>query len=218
MSAASATTEQGQGAAESASEGQSAAIDTAGFGADRKVEKALLTVAEKMGNCRQAQKALAKDGIKVAHQTLWEWTRRRHVERYEELRAKALPKIRAELVGEHIELARLNMEAEAATLKEYRAADLPARDRPGAARNFAVGGAIHTEKSEELSAGPPLRVKIDLQGVLAELREMGVDPHIVIDAEVLSEEDVEPQPDIGPYHKPKGPGVGGGPKGMPVRG
>jgi hypothetical protein len=156
------------------------------------IERGLMAMAAYNGNSRKAAAFLEQDGIQVNQTTLWAWARRKHVGRYEELRAEVLPKIRAEAADEHMELARLNMELERSTLEQLKdkIPEMPARDLPGASRNLAVSSAVHTERSEGLNDRPTERIAIDLAGTLKEIRSMGVDPEVVLDAQVVSEEDV----------------------------
>lgn len=162
------------------------------FAVDRKVERCLMAVAAHMGNCNKAEEMLAEDGIAINKATLWRWSRKQHAERYAEIRAQALPLIRAQAADEHIELAKLSMEAERLIAERLatKVDEIPARDLAGAGRNLAVSAGVHTQNAQLLNDQPTQRVSVDLAGTLKELKAMGVDPQQILDAEVVEEEDV----------------------------
>lgn len=165
------------------------------------ITRALTEVAACSGNTHMAARHLAEDGLPIDQKTLWEWSKRRHVEIYERIRVEQLPQITAQATEQHMALARQQMEASQVAASEI-AARLPRmedKDLVNAMGKFDIGSGIHTEKAQLLAGQPTARVATDLQGVLKDIRSMGIDPAVVIDAEVVGEEDVSEDESSGLY-------------------
>lgn len=163
------------------------------FTEDQRIELGLIAVARHNGNTRRAAKELKGAGIEVAHQTLHRWMRTKYADRYQKIREQCLPAVRTLAADKHMELAELNAKAEKKMLARLNrnVDEIPARDLPGAIRNAAVAGSIHTERAEDLNDQPNVRVAIDLAGTLQELKSLGVEPTHVLNLEPVSEEDVD---------------------------
>lgn len=162
------------------------------YGAEE-VTRGLVALAYANGNTRKASRDLAEDGLEIEHGTLYYWKTKNHAQEYERLRNEILPKVREQAGDDHLALARRQMEASAMATEEWieRRHELDARDLSTAARNFDVGSGIHSQHAQVFHDQPTARVAIDLPGTLKELKSLGVDPEVVLDAEVVSEEEVE---------------------------
>lgn len=185
-------------AAESAPKAQETALRLdPPFTEDTRIERGLMALAANNGNARKASKFLAEDGIEVPHQTLWRWANKVHAKRYEEMRADALPKVRAQAADAHMDLMTRNMELEVDLLEDLKENrhKLEPRDMSTAARNAAVGTAIHTEKAQLLNDQPTeIHKQRDASEILRQLKHRA--PGLFIEADVISEEDVD-QPSPG---------------------
>ena len=71
----------------------------------QEIERALLAVALFGGNVRRASRELEAQGLRVPYRTLFRWTVETFPDCYEDVRTHALPRIRAELDRQHLELA-----------------------------------------------------------------------------------------------------------------
>ena len=82
--------------------------------------------------------------------------RRIHPQRYEEVRARELPRLREFLAEKHTAAAEryLRLEQRVAERIDETLGEIPARDLPGASRNLAVSGAVHTDKAQLLRDQP----------------------------------------------------------------
>ncbi len=156
------------------------------------ISRGLVAIAYANGNTRQAERDLAEDGLRIDHNTLHYWKTKNHAQEYERIRAEVLPKVREEAGDQHLALARRQMEASAMATDEWikRRHELDPKDLSTAARNFDVGSGIHSQHAQVFHDQPTSRVAVDLSGTLKELKSMGVDPAVVLEAEVVSEEDV----------------------------
>lgn len=156
------------------------------------IERGLTELAACNGNSRAAEENLREAGMRIDHATLWQWQRKTYPDRYEEIRADQLPRIREQAADEHMALAAQQMEVNGLVLKRLKdnVNELAPRDLPGAVRNLSVSAAVETEKAQLLNDQPTSRVASDLPGLLKEIKSMGVDPEVVLEAEVVSEEDV----------------------------
>jgi hypothetical protein len=142
-----------------------------------KIDRALEALALEGGNSRAAARYVKEHfGISVHHGTIGRW-RRQHEDRYQELRAEALPRLAAEAAEIHRQAAQENIEAEQ---KARRAAirkvkDIPARDLPGAVRNFATAAGIHADKAARLNGDypPAVNVTVSLQETIKALIAKG---------------------------------------------
>jgi hypothetical protein len=155
------------------------------------VERGLMALAIHNGNSRRARDFLAKDGIKIAYQTLQAWARQRYPDRYQALREDILPKVRAKAADEHMDLAERLMRTNRKLLDRLHenVDEIKPGELAGAVRNMSVSAAVETEKAQLLNDQPTSRVATNMPGLLKELKGMGVE---VIDAELVGEEDVTP--------------------------
>lgn len=161
---------------------------------DERLERSLLAVAAFNGNTRRASAFLAEDGLEISHQTLWNWTNKVHLERYEGIRAERLPRVQRHAAEQHMELMTRNMELEGKLLDDLddKRHELAARDISAAARNAAVGTGIHTEKSQLLNDQPTeIHKNRDASDVLRLLKARA--PGLFIEGTVEEEEDVLPE-------------------------
>lgn len=161
------------------------------FGAPE-VTRALTAVAYANGNTRLAARNLAEDEFQIDHTTLWAWQTKQHAAEYERIRAEVLPKIREQAGDEHLALARRQMKASQIATEEWleRRGELKASDLSTAARNFDVGSGIHSQHAQVFHDQPTQRIEIDVSATLKELKSLGVDPEVVLEAEVAGEDDV----------------------------
>lgn len=166
------------------------------------IERGLIELVACNGNARQAAANLDQDPSirSIPYQTLTGWKSSVHANRYREIRAELLPQIREHAADEHMALVSASMAVETEFLEALKgkAADIPARDLPGAVRNLATGAAIHTEKAQLLNDQPTERRSIDLAGTLQELKAMGADPKVVLNLTPSSEETIKEDDDKGP--------------------
>jgi hypothetical protein len=140
---------------------------------EREIERGLLALAECNGNSRRAAALLKQDGIVLDHSTLAKWANNGHAQRYEEIRAEVLPKVRRKAADEHRQLAEKANEVNALILDRLKAKveDLPPKELSGAARNMSVSSAVHTEKSELLD-GLPTEIRSDGKDAASVLRKL----------------------------------------------
>lgn len=157
------------------------------------IERALIAVAYTNGNTHQAARDLAEDGLNIDHKTLWRWSRRLHVDRYEELRAEVLPRIRAHAAERHMALADAQMDVSRRMTERLaeEIEDVPARDLPGGIRNVTTAAAVHTDKAQLLNDQPTQIVKREASEVLRALKARGIiiDGGEVLDAEVVEDDE-----------------------------
>jgi hypothetical protein len=155
------------------------------------IQRALIEVAACSGNTRQAARNLAEDGLKIHPSTLWSWSTRELVEKYERLRQEALPAITAQATEQHMSLARRQMAIshQAADLVAQRLPNMEDKDLVNAMGKADIGSGIHTEKAQLLAGQPTQIVSKSSQELIRELEAEGLKLD-AIDAEVVSEEDV----------------------------
>jgi hypothetical protein len=158
------------------------------------ISRALIAVAYANGNTRKAERDLSEDGLRIDHSTLHEWKTKRHVEEYDRIRAEIMPRVREQAGDEHLDLAGRQMEAERLLVDRLKdnVEGIKPGELPGAVRNLAVSSAVHSEKAQMMHDQPTQRVAVDLSATLKELKSMGIDPEVVLDAEVVEEEDAAP--------------------------
>lgn len=160
------------------------------------IERGLVEVAAANGNVRAASKALAEQGVKVPKTTLHRWATDTHADRYLQIQAELMPRIRARAAEQHMELADRGMQLEHKVLEKLDSEvdEIPARDLPGAARNIATGAAIHTDKASVLRGEPTqILARHDIAEVTRSLRAKGIELEVV-DAGAV---EVEDQPALG---------------------
>lgn len=167
-------------------------VDIETFTVDQKIELGLIAVARHNGNTRKAAKELEAGGHPIPRQTLYNWVSRQYKDEYLEIREKVLPFVRAHAADRHMAMAESLAKANEKIVSRLSANvdEIPPRDLPGAARNLSVATAVETEKAEMLNDQPTHRVAIDLQGTLAELKSLGVEPRRVLNLTPTVEEDV----------------------------
>ncbi len=142
------------------------------------VQRGLLAVAVANGNARKAAADLAEDpeGFKVPHRTLYGW-KKREATSYEEIRAKLLPRIRAEAAEQHMRLAehQASVAGKMTERLEQEIDDIPARDLPGGIRNVTTAAAVHTDKAAVLRGEASVVVEHrDASEVIRALKAKGV--------------------------------------------
>ena len=157
---------------------------------EAEIRRALVEVAACSGNTHLAARRLAEDdnAPSITKHVLWEWSRRRHVETYEQLRAEQLPAINAQAAEEHMALVRQQLGGAQKLTAELIAesSQLEPKDKVNALGKFDIGSGIHTEKAQLLAGLPTARVERDTSEVLRKLQSRGV----VVEAEVVGEEDL----------------------------
>ena len=160
---------------------------------NEEIERGLLAVAVANGNTRRAQQALAVEGLDLPRSTLHRWQMETHAERYIQIQADVLPKIRAQAAEQHMELAERGMAVEQKLLDklEEEVNEIPSRDLAGAARNVATGTAIHTDKAGILRGEPSVIVSRGMHEIVRSLKAKG----IVIEVEA-EEVEIEENPPI----------------------
>lgn len=153
------------------------------------ITRGLLAVAFWSGNTRKASDFLGEDGLEIPAKTLWNWSNKQHVEEYEQVRTKVLPKVREKAAEEHMALAEIQMEvaAEATEALRGKVDQIKPRDLSTTVRNMSTAAAIETDKAQLLGGQPTVRIQRDLTEVLRDLQARGL---TFVDAKVVSEEDV----------------------------
>jgi hypothetical protein len=156
-------------------------------------QRGLIAYVAASGNRKKAAEALAADGIQVDPSTIYYWVHKTHRDDYERIRAQMLPEIRERQADAHRDLEHRQLEVshEAAELLKGRLPKMEDKDLINAMGKADIGSGIHAEKAELLNDRPTQRVTVDLPAVLKELKSLGVDPTTILDAEVVSEEDVK---------------------------
>ena len=145
---------------------------------EEEIERGLVATALASGNTRLAAEILAREGLPIPRSTLQSWVRRIHPQRYEEVRARELPRLREFLAEKHTAAAEryLRLEQRVADRIEDTLEEIPARDLPGASRNLAVSGAVHLDKAQLLRDQPTTVVQHrSIEEVERELRAHGVE-------------------------------------------
>ena len=145
---------------------------------EEEIERGLVATALASGNTRMAAEILAGEGLPIPRSTLQSWVRRIHPQRYEEVRARELPRLREFLAEKHTAAAEryLRLEQRVADRIEETLEEIPARDLPGASRNLAVSGAVHVDKAQLLRDQPTSVVQHrSVEEIERELRAHGVE-------------------------------------------
>lgn len=108
------------------------------------------------GNVGRARKLLKEQGVfgedKVPlRSTLARWPET-YADRYAEIRAEVVPKLKARLADVHTDLANRLAELESKTIDDLNANldELSAKDKANLLRNVAVAGAVHVDKQQLL--------------------------------------------------------------------
>lgn len=119
------------------------------------VEAGLQALAIADGNHRLAHRLLAENNTDIPAGTLYEW-KTTHAERYEQIRADVLPKIRERMAAESEELAiaYAQLEREAIELLKPKLNDLRPNELAGVQRNLATSRAISVDKASVLRGMP----------------------------------------------------------------
>lgn len=161
------------------------------------IERALMAVAYANGSCTHASRELAEQGFDLNPKTLWSWKENLHRDLYKEMQEECLPKIRNDAAERHMEHADAAqaVKLEAIAILKGKLHELPPRDLPGAIRNLGVTAAVDRDKARDLRGEATLVTGTDkrnLKDVLRALKGKGLNVDVV-DAEVVSEETVEPK-------------------------
>lgn len=145
---------------------------------EAQLHRALVEVAACAGNTHQAARNLKQDENARAfdQKTLWRWSRRQHVEKYERIRQEALPRITAQAAEQHMMLAQYQtaIAAEAADRIKERLPKMEDRDLINAMGKADIGSGIHTEKAQLLSGQPTHRADRSVEELLRGLASKGV--------------------------------------------
>ena len=157
---------------------------------EAEIQRALTEVAACSGNTHQAARNLEEDeqARPVPQPVLWEWSRRRYLDKYEGIRQEMLPAIQAEAAEQHMALARQQMAltAQAGALIATRLPAMDDRDLVNAMGKADIGSGIHTEKAQLLAGLPTQRIEQSSAELLREFEAEGIS----FEGEVVSEEDV----------------------------
>jgi hypothetical protein len=120
------------------------------------IEAALVVIAMESGNVGRARKFLQEQGVfgedKVPlRSTLARWPET-YSERYAEIRAEVVPKLKARLADVHTDLAQRLAELESKAIDDLDANldELSAKDKANLIRNSAIAGGIHQDKAAVL--------------------------------------------------------------------
>lgn len=119
---------------------------------EAEIERGLVATALASGNTRLAAATLAGEGLPIPRTTLRSWVTEIHPQRYEEVQASELPKLKKRLAEKHLALAERQMGVEHKLTDRLQESleEIPARDLPGAIRNVGVDSAVHTDKGRDL--------------------------------------------------------------------
>jgi hypothetical protein len=154
---------------------------------ESEIQRGLIAVAACSGNTAMAARALAEDedGFDIEASTLWRWSRKQHVDKYERIRAEVIPRITAQAAEQHMDLALRQSEVSVMALEEIenRLPAMEDKDLINAMGKADIGSGIHTEKAQLLANRPTAIVQRDASEVLRKLQSRGI-----IDAEVVEEE------------------------------
>jgi hypothetical protein len=148
---------------------------------NEEIERGLHHVAVLSGNVSRAARELAEDGLDVPVETLRDWVRKHHVERYRAIEAKVVPEIHARMAEQNEALALRHAEVEARSLErlEKELPNMAARDVSTTTRNLAVSKGIAIDKARDLrgtNREPELNpIKAWNEGVAA-LQNLGLLP------------------------------------------
>jgi chemotaxis regulatin CheY-phosphate phosphatase CheZ len=128
--------------------------------------------------------------VTIPHQTLSQW-REKYADRYERVRADALPAIKAAAVEDHMAAAKqlIDLEVQMHERLQGKVDELEARDLAGGIRNLAVSAAVHRDKAALLQGEPTQIVENRLPDLRRALKEVGID--VVIDGEAEEITDAE---------------------------
>lgn len=162
------------------------------------IEASLICIAMESGNVGRARKLIKEQGVfgdeKIPlRSTLARWPET-YSERYAEIRAEIVPKLKARLADVHTDLAQRLAELESQTIDDLNANldELSAKDKANLLRNAAVAGGIHQDKAAVLRGEASSIVgHRQLPEIMRALAAKGVQ---VIEAEVV-EETTLPQSD-----------------------
>jgi hypothetical protein len=147
---------------------------------ETEIETGLFALAMASGSPSRASEALALQGLNVPATTLDHWRNQIHTLRYERIRDKAYPQVKAKMAEAMEGLFEAQVEVEWQLLKKLEASieELPARDVSGALRNVGVTKALNVDKSAPLRGEPTARVEVSAvdqaEAALAVLRRKGL--------------------------------------------
>ena len=158
---------------------------------ETEIETGLFALAMASGSPSRASEALALQGLEIPPTTLDHWRHRTHSLRYERIRDKSYPQLKAKMAEEMEALFEAQAKVEWKLLRKLEESidELPARDVPGALRNLGVTKALNVDKSAPLRGEPTARVEVSAvdqaEAALATLRRKGL--LIESDAEVIED-------------------------------
>jgi hypothetical protein len=156
---------------------------------DEQIELALCAIAYSNGNTGRAARELKAAGLKIDPKTLWSWSRKQYIDRYERVRSEVLPKVREKAAETHREIAerQLGVLGKMTDRLEKEVGEIPAKDLPKGVQSVATSAAINVDKAQLLGGGPTHRIERSASEILRSLKAKGME---FLDAEVVSEEDL----------------------------
>ena len=135
------------------------------------IERGLTMLALCGGNWRRAGERLREQGFDIPPKTLESWKRQTHTQRYEETRARLLPRIQEKIAAEAEDLAIAYAETERQALEAFDLSSLSPKDAAGAIRNLATAKAINVDKAQLMRGNPTQIVeKRDAGEILSKLK------------------------------------------------
>jgi len=168
---------------------------------DQEIEIALTALAICSGQRRRAAELVKEThDLEIPPETIRDWRKHTHTDRYERIRQEIAPQLEAQLADAHQALADNAAKLEAKTIERpderLKAGDVEDKDLANILKNSAIAGGIHVEKARLLNDRPTQIVKKELPEVLRALKGKGLDVE-VIEAEVVEE---KPTAEIGSAH------------------
>lgn len=155
------------------------------------VETALLAVVYANGNITHA----ARD-CGMTRETLTNWVKRTHRDRYLEMRQEIEPKVRAILAAEHEDAALRALEKGKQALDMVDASEVEPKERGKLVQQLAVASGIHSDKAAAYR-GRPTEVIEHRHAVEIMTKLRAVNPALVVDGtatEVTDEPDPSDRP------------------------
>jgi len=118
------------------------------------VERGLMAIALSNGSPTHAHRLLAGEGLTIPVETLRSWKYRDHVQRYEEIRAREMPRIKQLRAERHAALAEKQADLAEVSVDRLREAidrgELKPHQLGGVMHQANVGSGIHTDKARDL--------------------------------------------------------------------
>ena len=100
------------------------------------------------GNGRQAEIMLKEQfGVGIDYSTLYKWVRNGHADQYQAIRREVLPKLQARAAEQYMDASERMQAVSLEITESMNIADIPERDKPGAARNMTIAAATSSDKA-----------------------------------------------------------------------